>query len=143
MTKQLLVDSHLFPAAIIRHCGEQTLKNKDAVWVSSTKIKRTGKAITDYVLCEPCDNSLNKYGEGWVSRHTARADGSFLLQAKLNAAKPMGTIGKRIFYAGSKIQDVQMDKLIHFAIGVFWKAAVHKWKINGEEITGNTLGCGN
>jgi hypothetical protein len=141
LTEQLLVDSHLIPAGIIRQCNERSLKNPDPTWLSHRLVMQTGRAVTDYLLCRACDNRLNKYGEGWVVKHTARISGDFPLRNKLIGVTPGGALDGYVYYAGSNVPGLQMDKLIHFGSGFFWRAAIHKWKMFGKDIEPTALGC--
>ena len=36
-------------------------------------------------------------------------------------------------YAASPNPDIEVEKLTHFALGVFWKASVHSWRKNENE----------
>jgi hypothetical protein len=31
-------------------------------------------------------------------------------------------------YAAAKVPSIEAQKLIHFALGIFWKASIHSWK---------------
>jgi len=39
---------------------------------------------------------------------------------------------KGFIYARSK-PEIDVEKLTHFALGIFWKAGVHSWKKNKDE----------
>jgi hypothetical protein len=37
-------------------------------------------------------------------------------------------------YAGNGIPELQVEKLIYFAMSVFWRAGAHVWRRNGQEL---------
>ncbi len=41
---------------------------------------------------------------------------------------PYETEGDARMYATSKNPEIKVDKLLHFAMGIFWKASVHSWR---------------
>jgi hypothetical protein len=50
------------------------------------------------------------------------------LQDALGPEMPIASTGKLDLYAGDKIKAFDMEKLAYFAVSVFWRGAIHKWK---------------
>jgi hypothetical protein len=72
---------------------------------------------------------LSKGGETWVAPKLAWVDGRFPLFDLLRAAGGFSAAeeGEGLFYAGDN-PEIDVGKIAHFALGIFWKASVHSWK---------------
>jgi hypothetical protein len=55
-------------------------------------------------------------------------NGSFPLQAALRTATPFKDLNGNKHFEGSSIQAIELQKLIYFAVSVFWRAAVCRWR---------------
>ncbi len=121
--KQIIV-SHLIPAAIYTYC-----RGPDGHHVTMTNdlIIETDRELQDYLLCSNCDNDLNSGGETWLMPLLASIDGNFPFHDMLTKAPPDVIGGGISGYAAARNPDIDNDKIIHFAMGVFWKAAIHSW----------------
>jgi hypothetical protein len=80
------------------------------------------------LLCHDCEDILNKGGEGWLMPLLAEYDAKFQLHEILTRHPPDVVDGNAASYAGARNADIQCDKIAHFAMGIFWKAAVHSWR---------------
>lgn len=61
------------------------------------------------------------------------AKGPFGFHDLLTSLPPAAVVvDARVYFAASNPQ-IPSDKLIHFAMGVFWKAAVHPWILGKQE----------
>ena len=119
-----LILSHFMPGGLYPYCRT---KDSDPVRVTADVIMQTGWETKDYLLCYPCDNSLNTNGEGWVIPRLCTQDGSFPLYEMLLTQKPDVAEADVTGYAGARYKDLAIRKLAHFALGIFWKASVHSW----------------
>jgi hypothetical protein len=45
----------------------------------------------------------------------------------LSAQTPRLVDGGTKLYAGAKVKSLDMDKIVYFAVSVFWRGAVHQW----------------
>jgi len=120
-----LRDSHLIPAGIIRQLREPSLGNPHPIVVTDKIVVQSAKPIKDYVLCHDCENLFSKKGEAWVIGHMAR-EGKFLIYDALKKSKPIAADNDIAVYAGSQIPEIDVDKLVYFALSVFWRSAVHR-----------------
>jgi len=84
------------------------------------------------LLCKECDGGiLSREGESWVLPLLATAEGKFPFHDLLLEGTPGGSDGDSKMYAASGNPKIDVAKLTHFAMGVFWKASVHSWR--GDE----------
>jgi hypothetical protein len=130
-----LVESHLVPAAVYNLCGV----NGEVVRVTSELVSYTGRHVKYPLLCEKCDGSLSLNGENWTLPLLATKEGAFPLYELLQRVEPDCVGEGAAAFAVSRNPDIDVRKLTHFALGVFWKAAVHSWR--GREVE-NLIGLG-
>jgi hypothetical protein len=119
-----LCDSHLLPRAAYDYCrppvGNPLVANSELIIESSRQLQYP-------LLCEACEGVLNDGGEDWVVPLFARYGGGFGLFDLLKIMTPDGTENGYDGYSAAKNKEIKADRLIHFALGIFWKAAVHSW----------------
>jgi hypothetical protein len=128
-----LQDSHLLPAAVYKMCRAQSDESPDPIGIrNDPKIKafrvfQTSKQITGHVLCFSCEQILNAKGEDWLLPQLSTLQG-FPLYDKITTIEPAAIDGDLSAYESVRVPDIQMNSLIHFGMGIFWKAAVHDWQ---------------
>jgi len=124
-----LIESHLISEGIyslVRGGANET------ILVNSHVIMHTSRQTKDILLCRECDNSLNMNGENWIIPKLARADGKFTFLDILEELPPDAEKERFKIYGTAKNLSIDVDKIAHFAMGVFWKASVHSWKASGN-----------
>jgi hypothetical protein len=125
-----VVSSHLIPGALYKECrlpgGHPIVFNSKLVYESSRQMQSP-------LLCEVCEDVLNKGGENWMMPLFAKADGSFCFHDLLASQPPSFVVDDTRVYFTAQNPQIDPDKIIHFAMGVFWKAAVHPWIPNEKE----------
>jgi len=119
-----LIRSHLAPAALYSSC--RTPQSQPVI-VTPEAVVQSSRQWQDYLLCGECDNSFSRRGERWVLPLLARSDGSFPLYATLTKGQPELVEGGTALYAAAKNPGIDVAKLTHFAMGIFWKASVYSW----------------
>jgi hypothetical protein len=124
-----LIESHLIPKGIYSLVGGDA---NEAILVNSRLIMHTSRQTKDVLLCEECDNSLNRNGENWIIPKLARAGGGFVFLDILEELPPDAEKERFKIYGAAKNPSIDVDKIVHFAMGVFWKASVHSWAANGN-----------
>jgi hypothetical protein len=131
-----LQKSHLIPAAAYQ--GLVQVPNTNPVlstFDSDTQEHRmieTSQQMKEYLLCWDCEQLLREKGEDWILGRVARNGNASPLFATLSQRTPFqvepGPDELRI-YATSGLPEFERDKIIHFALGVFFKAAAHTWRM--------------
>lgn len=124
-----VVSSHLIPAALYKECR---LPGGFPIVFNSKLAYESSRQMQSPLLCLDCEDVLNKGGENWMVPLFARSDGSFGFHDLLTSAPPAVVDGDARGYFAATNPQICSEKLIHFAMGVFWKAAVHAW-IPGEQ----------
>jgi hypothetical protein len=119
-----VVSSHLMPAAMYDYCRPP---GGHHISISSDLVIESDRQLQDYLLCFECEDSLNKGGETWLLPLLARYQGPFPFYDILTKVPPAAAEGGSVVYSAAKNTEIHCDKLIHFAMGVFWKASAHSW----------------
>jgi len=119
-----VVSSHLMPARMYDYCRPP---GGHPISVSSNLVIESDRQLQDYLLCSDCEDDLNKGGEMWLLPLLSQYKGPFPFYDILSKVPPDVVDGETAAYAAARNPEIRVDKLIHFSLGVFWKAAVHSW----------------
>jgi hypothetical protein len=122
---QEVIDSHLLPEALYTHLRDG---KSSPIVVAHGVVIPSDKQIKSYLLCRGCEDNLSMGGETWLCPRLGWWNRRFDLYDML--AKAGGFVagdGEGIFYAKNN-PEIHVEKIVHFATGVFWRAAVHSWK---------------
>jgi hypothetical protein len=119
-----VVSSHLMPARMYEYCRPP---GGHHISVGSNLVIETDRHLQDYLLCTDCEDDLNKGGEMWLLPLLSRYQGPFPFYDILSKVPPDVVDGDVAAYAASRNPEIHVEKLVHFSLGVFWKAAVHPW----------------
>lgn len=120
-----LQDSHLIPAGVYRYCKAPGF---DPVLMTDEFILPTQRQIRAYVLCSRCEVVLNMKGERWSVPLLAEQMGRFPLYELLNKKALIDSDDTMKAYDGSMSPRIKTEMLVHLALGIFYKAAVHGWR---------------
>lgn len=125
-----VVSSHLMSSALYKLCtppgGRPIAFNSEIVLESSRELQHP-------LLCFDCEDILNKGGEEWMLPLFAQFNGSFPFYDLLAQEPPAVVDGHVKVYAAAKNPRLDTAKMTHFAMGMFWKAAVHSWRGGKKE----------
>jgi hypothetical protein len=119
-----VVSSHFMPAAMYEYC---TPPGGHPVAVTPKVVLESDRQLQDHLLCAACESCLNKGGESWVVPLLARLGGPFPFYDMLASIKPDSVEGDAKVYAAARNANIEVGKLIHFGMGIFFKGAVHSW----------------
>jgi hypothetical protein len=119
-----LIESHLISKGVYPLVRG---KANDAILVNSRVIMHTSRQTKDLLLCRECDNSLNKNGENWIIPKLAHPDGQFPLLDILQELPPDAEKKEFKIYEAAKNPSIDVHKIAHFAMGIFWKASAQSW----------------
>ena len=125
-----LIRSHLVPSGVYSLCCDSTHTH---IFINSRVVMHSSREVQDYLLCRECDNSLNHHGESWLIPKLARQDGSFPLLDILEKISPIEKDGESVAFVVANNPEINIEKLTHVALGVFWKASVHSWSGTKKE----------
>src|SRR6266446_1407562 len=124
LTKSLLL-SHLMPAGLypyFKHEQVSPLRIGDGV------VFPTDQQTKDYLLCTDCEDILNKGGEAWMIPKFATIEYSFPFFTMLTNDPPALQDDGGAIYDAATNPLIDVQKVTHFAMGIFWRASVHSWK---------------
>ena len=123
-----LQDSHYLPKGAYKINRAPALKNASPVVLSNEQLLQSSAQLSDYLLCSDCEQRFSKNGEAWVLGNVPRNYGEkFPILDALNAEIPLLVDGGTKLYAGAKVKSLDMEKIVYFAVSVFWRGAVHQW----------------
>jgi len=125
LQERILVKSHLMPAALYDYCrkGEHS-----PIKVGGGFVIPTDRQTQDHLLCEDCEDVLNNGGERWILSKLATWERTFPLYDILTKIPPLFDEDGMVVYLAAQNPEIDVKKLTHFALGLFWKASVHPWK---------------
>ena len=130
LEEKQLVRSHLLPRGVYDYFRPA---GSDPFIMSEKLIIQSSRQFQDYLLCPDCDNFLSKRGESWVLPLLARIDGTFPLSDRVREQTPDINEPDVRAYLASKNPKIDINKLAHFGLGIFWKASVHPWRSGSRE----------
>lgn len=90
----------------------------------------TSKQVTDHVFCSTCEDHFNRNGEKWLAANGCRQPGEFLVRDALLSCTPMGIVSNARLVSAAAIPALDVPKIVYFATSVFWRAAVHTWRLD-------------
>jgi hypothetical protein len=88
----------------------------------------TDRQTQDSLLCEECEGVLNSGGERWILDKLATWERTFPLYDLLTKVPPFFDEDDMALYLADQNPEIEVEKLTHFALGLFWKACVHSWR---------------
>lgn len=127
-----VVSSHLYPAALYVYC--RNANDESPMRVANGVVMQTDWQVQDYLLCLACEDILNKGGETWVNAKLATIKDGFPLYDLLMKGPAAFQDREGGTYHAAQNPHIDVEKLTHFAMGIFWKGAVHTWRIGKDEI---------
>jgi hypothetical protein len=125
-----VISSHLHPAAIYPLL--RSSEDASPIRVGDDLVMHTDRQMQDYLLCPACEDILNKGGETWTIPKLATMTKSFPLYDILIQRPAVGHDETWTMYFTAENPEIDVERLTHFAMGIFWKASVHSWK-GGEK----------
>jgi hypothetical protein len=120
-----LLDGHFIPDAIYGLLGNEEFA---PVRITPKGMFPTTNQVHHHLLCNDCEQRLSYVGENWTIPLLSRIDGAFLLRDRLLTRPPIVKYGDGAIFAGAENPEIDVPKLMNFAIGIYFKAAVHSWQ---------------
>jgi hypothetical protein len=128
--EQELQLSHFLPAGVYRATRDPGEKNPNPILINDGGVRQDSKQVTAHLLCSECEERLNQNGERWFLSQCSRGD-DFPLFTSLDRAAPVGLSANITVYRAGEIPEIDVSALTYFAASMFWRAAVHSWKLKG------------
>jgi hypothetical protein len=127
LQKRPLCQSHLIPRAVYNICRARKAANPNPLLVTHKFAMQTSRQLKVPLLCLECEQLLRARGEDWTIPELARLNQQFLLFEKLKAAQPAFVQPDFVAYFLEAVPTIHVPELVHFAMGIFWKASTHSW----------------
>lgn len=127
------MNSHLIPAGVIKLLRAKKAPNPNPLIITTDWIGQSSEQATEYAFCRKCEDIFNDGGERWLIPRLANLEG-FPLYDMLTKAQPFFRQDDLSAYHASSIPDFERGKVIHFAMGIFWKASIRDWARKGPAI---------
>jgi hypothetical protein len=86
-----------------------------------------------YLLCDDCEDILSRGGEAWVIGKLLTLEKKFPLYDLLTQRKPNFDEDGTMIYCAEQNPQINVAKLTHFALGIFWRASVHSWGLTEDD----------
>lgn len=131
LEEKLLEDSHFIPRGLYDYCRGSD--GGEPIKVTTDYALPTSRQTHDYVFCGACEDLLNERGEAWVVPKLARWDRSFPLFDLIRSAPALMAEDDFAVYAGAQNPKLDMDKIGHFIMGIYWKASIHSWSGSSDQ----------
>jgi hypothetical protein len=135
--KAILQQSHLLPSAAYRLLRGSVPGSEDPIlghWGDDgTVLLQTSKQIQDFVFCWDCEQRFNAGGENWVLTQLASGPASPLFDA-VSGLLPIYNEPDFRIYSTAGLSEFDTGQITHFALGVFFKAAVHRWTVERRKL---------
>jgi hypothetical protein len=136
--RRRLVRSHLMPAALYAMSREVGARVPNPIMVTRLTSVSTSRQIWARLLCTECEHRFNVGGEHYVL--TLVHEGThFPLLERLNVAVPLEETNTLAVYSGPAV-GIDVEKVAYFALSVFWRASVHRWRTPHGGAVWNNLG---
>jgi hypothetical protein len=120
-----LVSSHLVPRKVYEYCDRE---GHNPIVLSNSVLMASDRQWQHPLLCVECEQVLNDGGEDWCVTKLATFERTFLLYDLVAANPPADSVNKTNIFFVRDLPAVKVDKLVHFGMGMFFKAAVHGWQ---------------
>jgi hypothetical protein len=122
-TKQL-VSSHLISRAVYDYLRTGQLH---PIVVGGGSVRATSDQLQAELLCNDCEQILNRGGEQWMVGKLCTFNRQFPLYDILHRQPPIDTDPDGETFSAQTNPDIDVQRISHFALGIFWKASIHSW----------------
>jgi hypothetical protein len=130
LEEKMLCDSHLAPAGLYKYCKAKEI---GPVLMTREEVSVANEEVTEYLLCEECENLLNREGENWLLPKLATIDQKFPFYDLLVTGTPDTMEDGIAAYTCPRNEKIGFRKLTNFVIGVFWKASFTRGAREGPD----------
>ncbi len=120
-----LVSSHLVPRRVYEYCDRE---GHNPICLADDVLMASDRQWQHPLLCIECETVLNEGGEDWSVTRLATFEKTFPLYDLVSANPPAFSVdGANVFFVRD-LPRVKIKALVHFGMGMFFKAAIHSWQ---------------
>ena len=134
-----LVESHFMPGAAYKSLYAGGLPVNEPMVMTGKHIFQSSRQITTAALCRACEDRFNSGGETWMLDKLATLS-AFPLRDVVIASPPAYEEPDFAAFSCDLVPDLKLDKLVHFALGLFWKSAAITWPMRDGPVNRIDLG---
>ena len=120
-----LISSHLVPRKVYEYCDRE---GHNPIALTSDVLMASDRQWQYPLLCFDCESILNEGGEDWCVTKLATFEQTFPLYDLVSANPPVYSIDQTNIFFVRDLPTVKVNEIVHFGMGMFFKAAVHSWQ---------------
>jgi len=120
-----LVSSHLIPRKVYEYCNQE---GHNPIVLTDDVLMASDRQWQYPLLCIDCETILNEGGEDWCVTKLATYEKTFPLYDLVSAKPPVDSVGTTNIFFVKNMPEVKAKEIVHFGMGMFFKAAVHGWR---------------
>jgi hypothetical protein len=120
-----LVSSHLIPRKVYEYCNQE---GHNPIVLTGDVLMASDRQWQYPLLCIDCETILNEGGEAWCVTKLATYEKKFPLYDLVSAKSPVDSVGTTNIFFVKNMPEVKAKEIVHFGMGMFFKAAVHGWQ---------------
>ena len=117
---------HLIPAGVYRRTRVEDSDKPNPVTLTENGMCSTSDQATAHILCTECEGRFDRGGEEYVMRLISTQT-SFPLLDQLKEIKPRLEAGQWSAYSMTDVPQLDVQRVIYFAMSIFWRGAIHRW----------------
>lgn len=125
LQEKTLVSSHLIPRKVYEYCDRE---GHNPIALSNDVLMASDRQWQHPLLCFDCEQVLNDNGEDWCVTKLASFEQTFPLYDLVTANPPVDSVNETDIFFVRDLPAVKVKELVHFGMGMFFKAAVHGWQ---------------
>jgi len=111
--------------------GRGKADDERVIFISQRGAIPSEKQVWKHLLCEDCEDRLNKNGERWMARQALQLDGSFPLLESLqrNSFEGEQRNGWPVRFPAGCFGSMNARKIAYFAASIFWRRTYDGWTV--------------
>jgi hypothetical protein len=125
LKQENLVSSHLIPRKVYEYCNRE---GHNPIVLAGDVLMASDRQWQYPLLCFNCEQILNNGGEDWCLTKLATFEKTFTLYDLVSANPPVYSVDKTDIFFVRDLPFVKFKEIVHFGIGMFFKAAIHGWQ---------------
>jgi len=120
-----LVSSHLVPRKVYEYCNRE---GHNPVVLAGDLLLASDRQWQYPLLCIACEKVLNEGGESWCVTKLATFERTFPLYDLISTSPSVDAGDNTKVFFVRHLSNLRVKKIVHFGMGMFFKAAVHGWQ---------------